>query len=45
MYQIELTSGAFQGKTLIQQHKMVQEVLAEEIKGWYGLTPTTIKPQ
>jgi BolA-like protein 3 len=41
MYQIEVVSKAFEGKGILQQHKMVKEVLKEDIPKWHGLTLTT----
>lgn len=37
MYAIEIVSPKFKGLTVIKQHKMVNEVLKEEIKNWHGL--------
>ncbi|RMZ67873.1 Altered inheritance of mitochondria 1 [Pyrenophora seminiperda CCB06] len=37
MYAIEVESPKFKGLTVIKQHKMVNEVLKEEIKGWHGV--------
>jgi stress-induced morphogen len=41
MYQIKVASKSFQGKSLLQQHKMVNDVLANEIPSFHGLTITT----
>lgn len=37
MYAVEIASPKFKGLTMIKQHRMVQEVLGEMIKGWHGL--------
>lgn len=42
MFKIEVRAKQFKGKTLVQQHKMVNEILSEEIKDMHGLTLKTI---
>lgn len=37
MYGIEIESEKFRGLSVIRQHKLVNEVLKEEIKGWHGV--------
>ncbi|KAI5781200.1 bola protein [Geopyxis carbonaria] len=37
MYAIEITAAAFKGVNMVKQHRIVNEVLAEEIKGWHGM--------
>ncbi|KAF2678162.1 bola-like protein, partial [Lentithecium fluviatile CBS 122367] len=37
MYALEIESPKFQGLTVFKQHKMVNEVLKEDIKGWHGV--------
>jgi stress-induced morphogen len=37
MYAIEVESSKFKGLTVIKQHKMVNEVLRDEIKSWHGV--------
>lgn len=37
MYGLDIVSGRFAGLSVIKQHKMVNEVLKEEIKGWHGV--------
>jgi stress-induced morphogen len=32
-WQAEVISGAFEGKSLIQRHRMIHEALADELKG------------
>ncbi|KAG9197720.1 hypothetical protein G6514_001111 [Epicoccum nigrum] len=37
MYAIEIESPKFKGLTVIKQHKMVNQVLKEEIAQWHGV--------
>ncbi|EUC40333.1 hypothetical protein COCMIDRAFT_109074 [Bipolaris oryzae ATCC 44560] len=37
MYAIEIESPKFRGLTVIKQHKMVNEVLKDEIQSWHGV--------
>ncbi|KAI5838220.1 bola protein [Morchella snyderi] len=37
MYAIEIASRSFKGLPVVKQHRLVQEVLSEEIKGWHGV--------
>ncbi|KAF2270265.1 bola-like protein [Lojkania enalia] len=37
MYAIEVESPRFKGLSVIKQHKLVNSVLAEEIKNWHGV--------
>lgn len=37
MYAIEVASERFRGLRMMQQHRLVNEVLAEEIKTWHGV--------
>ncbi len=37
MFAIEVVSKKFRGLSVIKQHRLVNEVLGEEIKGWHGL--------
>lgn len=41
MYAIEIASRSFKGLLMVNQHRLVQEVLSEEIKGWHGVQLTT----
>mmetsp|Transcript_27006 Transcript_27006/g.44023 ORF Transcript_27006/g.44023 Transcript_27006/m.44023 type:complete len:121 (+) Transcript_27006:1-363(+) len=41
MYSITVESPLFQGKRLVQQHRMVKELLKTEISNMHGLTITT----
>ncbi|KXN73667.1 bola-like protein [Conidiobolus coronatus NRRL 28638] len=37
MYAIKVKSGEFKGKGLVQQHRIVNEILKDEIKDMHGL--------
>jgi stress-induced morphogen len=37
MYAIAIESPKFQGLTVIKQHKLVNQVLKEEIAQWHGV--------
>lgn len=37
MYAIEIESPKFKGLTVIKQHKLVNQVLKEEIAQWHGV--------
>ncbi|KAJ9054512.1 hypothetical protein DSO57_1013590 [Entomophthora muscae] len=37
MFAINLKSSKFNGKGLVQQHRLVNEVLKDDIKGMHGL--------
>ncbi|KAI7861453.1 bola protein [Spinellus fusiger] len=37
MYAIDIASKAFEGVSMVKQHRMVNKVLAEDIKGMHGL--------
>ena len=41
MFHIEVAAPEFDGKSLVQQHKRVNDVLKDEIKKWHGLTLKT----
>mmetsp|Transcript_28949 Transcript_28949/g.33442 ORF Transcript_28949/g.33442 Transcript_28949/m.33442 type:complete len:93 (+) Transcript_28949:43-321(+) len=40
-FHVEVVSGAFRGKPLVQQHRLVNEALRDEIKQIHGLTIVT----
>ena len=40
-FQVEVVSPVFEGKGLVQQHRMINEALREEIKVIHGLTINT----
>ncbi|XP_005105948.1 bolA-like protein 3 [Aplysia californica] len=44
MYQILIETPEFEGKRTVQQHRMVNEALKEEIKAMHGLQLTTKVP-
>ncbi len=37
MYAIEIASDRFKGLSTVKQHRLVNEVLREEISGWHGV--------
>jgi len=37
MYAVAITAAKFKGLTVIKQHRLVNEVLGEEIKKWHGI--------
>ncbi|KAB2569006.1 Altered inheritance of mitochondria protein 1 [Lasiodiplodia theobromae] len=37
MYALDIESPKFKGMTVIKQHKLVNEILKDEIKGWHGV--------
>ncbi|OAD66334.1 hypothetical protein PHYBLDRAFT_103830, partial [Phycomyces blakesleeanus NRRL 1555(-)] len=37
MYAIDIASKAFEGTSMVKQHRMVNEILKQEIKGMHGL--------
>jgi stress-induced morphogen len=41
MYAIEIASPKFKGIPMVKQHRLVNEVIAEEIKTWHGVRLTT----
>uniref|UniRef100_K3WXP7 BolA-like protein n=1 Tax=Globisporangium ultimum (strain ATCC 200006 / CBS 805.95 / DAOM BR144) TaxID=431595 RepID=K3WXP7_GLOUD len=45
MFDIEVASPQFVGQTRVKQHRMVNEILKEEIKGMHGLTIRTMTPE
>lgn len=44
MYALDITSDKFKGLSMVRQHKLVNQVLAEEIKGWHGVQLKTRSP-
>nr|CCA16610.1 conserved hypothetical protein [Albugo laibachii Nc14] len=44
MYNVKVVSSQFEGKSRVIQHRMVNEVLKDEIKGMHGLTIKTSTP-
>jgi stress-induced morphogen len=45
MYQVEVESAAFRGMSLLQQHKLVKEVLKADIAGMHGIQLATKVPR
>jgi BolA-like protein 3 len=45
MYAIEITSPKFRGLSLLKQHRMVSEVLQEDIKSMHGVQIKTHVPK
>lgn len=41
MFKVYVASSEFNGKTLIQQHRLIQQALKEDVKNWHGLTIET----
>ncbi|KAK6543888.1 hypothetical protein TWF694_000610 [Orbilia ellipsospora] len=37
MYAVEIESPKFRGLSTLKMHRRVQDILAEEIKGWHGI--------
>ena len=37
MFHIDIVSDRFKGKSVVQQHRLINEILAEDIKKWHGL--------
>lgn len=37
MYSIEIASQSFKGLPVVKQHRLIQEILRQEIKGWHGV--------
>jgi stress-induced morphogen len=44
MFAIYVESERFRGKTLVQQHRMVNEALKEELASMHGITVQTAVP-
>ncbi|KAF2763613.1 bola-like protein [Teratosphaeria nubilosa] len=44
MYALDIVSERFRGLSVIQQHRLVNRVLGEDIKGWHGLQLKTKAP-
>ncbi|GMM36210.1 Bol3 protein [Saccharomycopsis crataegensis] len=45
MFAISIVSDSFKGISMVKQHRMVNETLAEEIKKWHGLQLVTKAPR
>ena len=44
MYSINIISDRFNGLTTIKQHKLVNQILKDDISKWHGIQLTTKKP-
>lgn len=44
MYAFDIVSSKFSGLTMVKQHKMVNRIMADEIKGWHGVQLVTKAP-
>jgi BolA-like protein 3 len=44
MYAVNVTSERFKGLPMIKQHRLVNEILGEQIKEWHGLQLRTKAP-
>jgi stress-induced morphogen len=44
MYALDVTSDKFKGLKVVKQHRMINEVLKEEVKGWHGVQIRTRVP-
>jgi len=44
MYAISITAEKFRGLPVIKQHRLVNEVLGEQIKSWHGIQLKTKVP-
>jgi BolA-like protein 3 len=45
MYNIDVESPLFKGKSIVQQHQLVQQVLREDMKSIHGLNLKTRVPK
>lgn len=44
MYSIFVRAAAFRGKSTVAQHRMVNEVLKDDVAQWHGLSVRTAVP-
>jgi stress-induced morphogen len=44
MYAVAVTTEKFRGLSVIKQHRLVNEVLGEDIKSWHGIQLRTKAP-
>ncbi|RDI79414.1 Efflux pump [Venturia inaequalis] len=44
MYSVSITSERFKGLAVIKQHRLVNEILGEDIKSWHGIQLRTKAP-
>lgn len=45
MYAIEIESEEFRGKGMVKQHRLVNEILKDDISQWHGLQLRTSAPK
>ena len=41
MYEVHVVSSHFKGKSLVQQHRLIQTAIGEDIRNWHGLRIST----
>jgi stress-induced morphogen len=41
MYEVHVISSHFKGKSLVQQHRLIQTAIGEDIRSWHGLRIST----
>jgi len=44
MYALDIVSEKFRGLSIMKQHRLVNGILGEEIKGWHGVQLKTKAP-
>lgn len=44
MYALDIVSEQFKGLPIVKQHRLVNSILAEEIKKWHGVQMKTKAP-
>ncbi len=44
MYGLDIVSPRFEGLNVVKQHKLVNQVLADELKEWHGMQLKTKAP-
>ena len=44
MYAVAITAEKFRGLPVIKQHRLVNEILSEQIKSWHGIQLKTKVP-
>lgn len=37
MYAIDVVSHRFKGMSMVKQHRLVNDILSDEIKSWHGV--------
>ena len=45
MYALDIVSWHFKGLPVIKQHRLVNELLAEELRRWHGVQLKTKAPE